>query len=91
MFVQIGTFLYFEFWYNLFYNKVSTEKKNNESDSDSSSLPSLEDEQNDAVETKKDNKKKKTTKKVEGTREQKGSITFFKQILKKSCICYVFI
>lgn len=49
----------------------STEKKNDEPDSDSSSLPSLEDEQNSVAENKQDNKKKKTVKKDEGAKDQK--------------------
>lgn len=53
--------------------KVSPEKKNDEPDSDSSSLPSLEDDQNSGTENKQDNKKKKTVKKEEGVKDQKVS------------------
>uniref|UniRef100_A0A3Q3KXD8 HIRA interacting protein 3 n=1 Tax=Mastacembelus armatus TaxID=205130 RepID=A0A3Q3KXD8_9TELE len=45
--------------------------KNNDSDSDSSSLPSLEDEKDRGTENKEDHKKKKTMKKDEGTRNKK--------------------
>lgn len=54
--------------------KVSTEKKDKEPDSDSSSLPSLEEEQNSKTENKQDNKKKNTVKKEESTRGQKVSL-----------------
>ncbi|XP_070779796.1 HIRA-interacting protein 3 [Enoplosus armatus] len=43
--------------------KVSVEKKNNDPDSDSSSLPSVEGEQDSVTENTVDNKKKKTVKK----------------------------
>ncbi|XP_071330098.1 HIRA-interacting protein 3 [Trachinotus anak] len=45
--------------------KVSVEKKNNDTDSDSSSLPSLEDNKDSGTEDNKDNEKKKTVKKKE--------------------------
>ncbi|XP_040013290.1 HIRA-interacting protein 3 isoform X2 [Xiphias gladius] len=51
--------------------KVSLENKNNDPDSDSSSLPSLEDNQESGTENNKDNKKKKTVKKEQSTRGQK--------------------
>eukprot|EP00064_Thunnus_orientalis_P015371 superscaffoldBa00002838_g15423 len=50
--------------------KVSVEKKTNESDSDSSSLPSL-DEQDSGTENKKDTEKKKTVKTKESSKGQK--------------------
>ncbi|KAI3359285.1 hypothetical protein L3Q82_002800 [Scortum barcoo] len=54
-------------------DKASVEKENNNPDSDSSSLPSIEDEQshNSGTEKAEDNKKKKTTKKEEHTKSQK--------------------
>ena len=55
--------------------KVSTENKNNDQDSDSSSLPSLEDNEDSGTENK-DNKKRKTVKKGERTRGQKVSLSY---------------
>lgn len=62
-------------WYLLCYvkEKLSAEKENDEPDSDSSSLPSLDDEKNSGTENKQDGKKKKTVKKERTTRDQKVS------------------
>lgn len=49
------------------------EKKNKDSDSDSSSLPSLEDEQDIKEENTQDDKKKKMEKKVKSAKGQKVS------------------
>ena len=55
--------------------KVSVEKKNDDSDSDSSSLPSLEDEKDGGTKNVSgEKKKKKTVKTDESTRGQKVSL-----------------
>lgn len=57
--------------------KVSIKMKKDDPDSDSSPLPSLDDEQNsETVQTKQDkqdNKKKKTMRKEEGAKDKKVS------------------
>ncbi|XP_028456078.1 HIRA-interacting protein 3 isoform X2 [Perca flavescens] len=52
--------------------KVSVEKRDNDPESDSSSLPSIEDEKNSGKENSQDDKKKKTVKKEKSDRGQKG-------------------
>lgn len=53
--------------------QASVEKKNDDSDSDSSSLPSLEDEKDVGKENAQGDKKKKTEKKEKSTKSQKVS------------------
>ncbi|XP_028456079.1 HIRA-interacting protein 3 isoform X3 [Perca flavescens] len=52
--------------------KVSVEKRDNDPESDSSSLPSIEDEKNSGKENSQDDKKKKTVKKEKSDSGQKG-------------------
>lgn len=53
--------------------KALVEKKNNNPDSDSSSLPSLDNDQESETENKQDNKKKKTVEKGKSSKSQKVS------------------
>lgn len=54
-------------------DKVSVEKKNDDPDSDSSSLPSVEEEEAKGKENTEDNKMKKTVKKETSAKSEKVS------------------
>lgn len=51
---------------------VSVEKRDNDPESDSSSLPSIEDEKNSGKENSQDDKKKKTMKKEQKKEKSNG-------------------